>query len=600
MYREITFQVYLHVYFILQPIGKYAKNNAFLKVNNLKVWTPEEKSWWRRKPSKASVVILDNVSVCMRTGEFVAVIGPSGAGKTTFLMSMAGKCTLPNSGVITLNGKNIKDLCGSVEIVPQFDVFMDSLTVEEHLIFMTEMKLGSVNKPSNKARLTSLIQELKLNMLKNSLISSLSGGERRLLSLATSLLSNPQILICDEPTTGLDSYNAALVVGVLKTLSTSGKIVICSVHQPSSDLFKEFNSISLMAEGKLLFHGSQEDCKDFFERLNLRCPQNYNPAEFYIKAVFMDLSNKIYGLENKSVVSEDETGSTSQQELACQRNWFKQVQLLLWRSSLVFKRNIKGCFFQLLFNTVISSLIISTCYVGISGTTQEGVQDLRGFLWLLCSEVSFSVSYCALYAFESDLTLFKREVGTYKASSFYVGRFLCLVPRCITWPIAYVVIATLAVDLPNHFITAVKFTLSLICTAVASTAYGLGMGALFLSSGIMGDIMPCADLPLFLMSGAFLRISSLPLWLYPLKYFSHFYYGMDAISNVYWRQIDWIECSSNSTSICLNNGDSVLLENGYSKNFIFEDSLGLLFVTIVWSLLGFYGLKREENKGYAY
>lgn len=69
---------------------------------------------------------------------------------------------------------------------------------------------------------------------------------------------------------------------------------------------------------------------------------------------------------------------------------------------------------------------------------------------------------------------------------------------------------------------------------------GLGMGAMFISSGIMSDVMPCADLPLFLMSGAFLRISSLPFWLYPVKYFSHFYYGMDAISNVYWRQIDHI------------------------------------------------------------
>lgn len=66
------------------------------------------------------------------------------------------------------------------------------------------------------------------------------------------------------------------------------------------------------------------------------------------------------------------------------------------------------------------------------------------------------------------------------------------------------------------------------------------MGALFVSSGLISDVMPCTDLALFLMSGAFLRISSLPFWLYPLKYVSHFYYGMDALSNIYWRQIDYI------------------------------------------------------------
>lgn len=66
------------------------------------------------------------------------------------------------------------------------------------------------------------------------------------------------------------------------------------------------------------------------------------------------------------------------------------------------------------------------------------------------------------------------------------------------------------------------------------------MAALFTSTGIIGDVMPCVDLPLLLMSGAFLRLSSLPPWIIPVKYISHFYYAMDAISNIYWRQIEYI------------------------------------------------------------
>lgn len=81
---------------------------------------------------------------------------------------------------------------------------------------------------------------------------------------------------------------------------------------------------------------------------------------------------------------------------------------------------------------------------------------------------------------------------------------------------------------PNHLSVSFSFPL------------GLGMAALFTSTGIMGDVMPCIDLPLFLMSGAFLRISSLPTWMYPVKYISHFFYAMDAVSNIYWRQIDHI------------------------------------------------------------
>lgn len=83
------------------------------------------------------------------------------------------------------------------------------------------------------------------------------------------LLSNPQILICDEPTTGLDSYNAALVIQVLKKISRTGKIVVCSVHQPSSDIFNEFSDIMLMADGRLLLHGSQKECMEIFKRYDM-------------------------------------------------------------------------------------------------------------------------------------------------------------------------------------------------------------------------------------------------------------------------------------------------------------------------------------------
>ncbi|XP_037298558.1 protein brown isoform X1 [Manduca sexta] len=577
-------------------------DDEVIRINGLKVWTPEEKSWWRRKVIKPQGLILNGVSGCIKEGEFAALIGPSGAGKTTFLVSLAGKCTLPSDGSVTVNGRNVKQ--GAVEIVPQFEVFMDSLSVKEHLIFMTEMKLGNYKKPHNNVILNTLIRDLKLKSHLNTPIKGLSGGERRLLSLASSLLSNPQILICDEPTTGLDSYNALLVIGVLKKLSLTGKVVICSVHQPSWDLFKEFSSILLMAEGKLLFHGTHEQCRRLFESINLRCPMNYNPAEFYIRA----LSNgrgyieKILEMSPNGFSECRETSEITDKGSIkmTQRHWCKQVELLLWRSSISLKRDIRNQLLQLFLSVMASSLVIGTCYMGISGNTQRGIQDIRGFLWLMTSEVCFGLSYNALYAFDAEITLFKREAGMYSCSAYFVNRLLNYIPRCIVWPITLVFIATLAVELPNHVVTALEFTAALIGAGFASVAYGLGMSAVFISSGVMGDVMPCADLPLFLMSGAFLRITSIPLWLYPLKYISHFYYAMDAISNLYWRQIYYIDCPSNSTTLCIKDGPSVLLENGYSANFIFEDCLGLMFITILWSLLAYWGLKREEKKGYAY
>ncbi|KAL0901864.1 hypothetical protein ABMA27_007019 [Loxostege sticticalis] len=574
-----------------------------MTIKGLTVWTPEEKSWWRNKVFKPSNIILNNISGSIKEGEFAALLGPSGAGKTTFLVALAGKCTLPSRGLVSVGGREVSEVQSAVEFLPQFDAFMEQLTVMEHLVFMTELKLGSCKKPANKIILSSLLEELKLKAHARTTISSLSGGEKRLLSLATSLLSSPQILICDEPTTGLDSYNAALVVDTLKRLSLCGRVVICSVHQPSTDLFKMFNSILLMADGRLLFHGSQEDCSELFRSLNLHCPANYNPAEFYIRAVShlsgqdgTDQSQRIMDSYHDRF-KQDETNSST---VKYRRNWFKQVHLLLWRSSLTLKRDVRGQLLLLFLNVIASSMVIGTCYVGVSGSTQRGVQDIRGLLWLMTSEVCFSLSYSALYAFEAELTLFKREVGVYSCSSYLVARFLGMIPRCVVWPMTLVFITTLAVQLPNHAVTALEFCLSLCVAGVTSTAYGLGMGALFLSSGIISDVMPCADLPLFLMSGAFLRLASMPAWLYPVRYISHFYYAMDAISNIYWRQIDYIACETNVTSLCVSDGAAVLSENGYSTDFVFQDTLGLSLVALFWTLLAYLGLKREEKKGYAY
>ncbi|XP_050555131.1 protein white isoform X2 [Spodoptera frugiperda] len=581
------------------------ENDVVINIKGLKVWTPEEKSWWRRKPTKPQNVILNNVTGNIRRSEFAAVIGPSGAGKTTFLVSLAGKCTLPSEGSVTLYGQNVKACPGAVEISPQHESFMDGLSVMEHLVFMTEMKLGSCKDRRIKATLDSLVEEFKMKPHINTPVGGLSGGERRLLSLATTFLSDPQILICDEPTTGLDSYNALLVIGVLKKLSASGRIVICSVHQPSCDLFKEFSSILLMAEGRLLFHGSQDECKDVFESIGLLCPLNYNPAEFYIRAV--SSSSNVHRLvEISQNRSEYQGTSSTRPDLVhtynrpVQRNWFKQVHLLLWRLSLTLKRELRNQILQLFITVVITSMVLGVAYVGATGTTQRGVQEIRGFLWLLTSEVSFGVSYSALYAFEYEISLFKREVGVYKCSAYFVSRFLSFIPRCIIWPVVLVSISSLAVDLPNHIITTLEFIALLVVSAIPAVAYGLGMAALFTSTGIIGDVMPCVDLPLFLMSGAFLRISSLPPWMFPVKYISHFYYTMDAISNVYWRQIDFIDCPTNETSTCVRDGATVLLENGYVNNFILQDSLGFVLITLIWCLLGYLGLKREEKKGYAY
>jgi ABC-type multidrug transport system ATPase subunit len=103
---------------------------------------------------------------------------------------------------------------------------------------------------------TIFIQDLK----------GISGGEKRRLAFATEVLTNPPILFCDEPTSGLDSFMALSVVECMKKLASQGRTIVCTIHQPSSEIFDMFDKLCLLAEGRLAFIGSLKSAYDFFDK----------------------------------------------------------------------------------------------------------------------------------------------------------------------------------------------------------------------------------------------------------------------------------------------------------------------------------------------
>ncbi len=113
----------------------------------------------------------------------------------------------------------------------------------------------------------------------------ISGGEMRRLSFASEILTNPSILFCDEPTSGLDSFMAMSIVESMKDLARNGKTIICTIHQPSSEIFEMFDKVCFLTEGKLAYIGDQLSAHAFFESQGFKCPDKYNPADFFIKTL---------------------------------------------------------------------------------------------------------------------------------------------------------------------------------------------------------------------------------------------------------------------------------------------------------------------------
>ncbi|GBN95521.1 Protein white, partial [Araneus ventricosus] len=114
-------------------------------------------------------------------------------------------------------------------------------------------------------------------------IKGISGGESKRLAFASEILTKPGLMFCDEPTSGLDSFMSQSIISVLRDVAEGGRTIICTIHQPSSEVFELFDHLLLMAEGRVAFRGRSTKALDFFKRAGLQCPINYNPADFYIQ-----------------------------------------------------------------------------------------------------------------------------------------------------------------------------------------------------------------------------------------------------------------------------------------------------------------------------
>lgn len=112
------------------------------------------------------------------------------------------------------------------------------------------------------------------------LVRNLSGGERKRLSIAIELVTNPPVMFFDEPTSGLDSVSSLQIINYMKRLALDGRIIVCVIHQPSSKLMKLFDDVIVMSRGNLVYSGPKVDMIPTFEEAGFAFPEYYNPADF--------------------------------------------------------------------------------------------------------------------------------------------------------------------------------------------------------------------------------------------------------------------------------------------------------------------------------
>ncbi|KAL6342007.1 hypothetical protein AAG906_038253 [Vitis piasezkii] len=228
---------------------------AFNHVNYYVDMPAEMKSQWVKEDR---LQLLHDVSGAFRPSILTALVGVSGAGKTTLMDVLSGRKTGGYiEGSISISGypKNQATFTRVSGYCEQHDIHSPYVTVYESLLYSAWLRLASDVKDSTRKMFVEEVMDLvELHPLRHALVGlvgvdGLSTEQRKRLTIAVELVANPSIIFIDEPTSGLDARAAAIVMHTVRNTVDTGRTVVCTIHQPSIDIFEAFDELLLMKRG---------------------------------------------------------------------------------------------------------------------------------------------------------------------------------------------------------------------------------------------------------------------------------------------------------------------------------------------------------------
>lgn len=198
------------------------------------------------KSGDTIVTAMDKTDLEVRTGEVLLIVGPSGSGKTT-LLSLIGCVIYPTEGKVVVNGADINSLTDeqlaalrlkNIGFVFQAFNLFAPLNAEENVAFPLTLK-GDLSQKEIKEKAQNALRQVGLYEKRKSRPQQLSGGEQQRVAIARALVTNPTMLLCDEPTAALDAKTFYKIMGELRDLAKQGKAVVIVTHNKKLEAFAD-------------------------------------------------------------------------------------------------------------------------------------------------------------------------------------------------------------------------------------------------------------------------------------------------------------------------------------------------------------------------
>ncbi len=480
---------------------------------------------------------LQNVNIAEQGGKLIGLMGASGSGKSTLLNVLNGS-DKPSSGRVLVNGVDIHERPDAVEgvigYIPQDDLLMDDLTVFDNLYYAARLCFNHYTPKETAQLVDKHLLHLGLIEIRNLKVGSpldriISGGQRKRLNIGLELLREPTILFVDEPTSGLSSRDSENIMDLLKELSLRGKMVFIVIHQPSSDIFKMFDTLIIMDSGGFqIYYGNPIEAAIYFREMvsapnknQGACPEcgNINPEQ-----VFSIIETKIvneYGrLTNGRKISPAQWYQFFKKKIKIPKvvhskeplhviqeipNVFKQFGVFLTRDFLSKIANRQYVHINLLEAPVlaffIAFMIKYYAVLAVENPNYTFYGNLNIPVYFFMSVVVSLFLGLTMSAEEifRDRKILKREKFLHLSRGSYLGSkvFMMFLISAIQ-TISFTLIGNLVLEIP---LTEIRYWLILFTCSCFASMLGLNISATFNSAVTIYILIPLLVIPQLLLSG---------------------------------------------------------------------------------------------------
>ena len=501
--------------------------------------------------------------------------------------------------------------------VLQTDFLLPFLTVRETLRFAARLRLPASRSAADKrAVVEALILELGLKDVADTRVGGqrvrgISGGEARRVTAACQLVTDPALLYCDEPTTGLDAFTTRNLVETLAAVAARGRTVLATMHQPRADVLAHFGATLLLSKGRAAYFGLTADMVPYFASLGFVCPEHTNPGDFFLDLSSVDLrtpaaeaatrrrveallaawAGRVSDGPAAEAAAPKSAGEAAAAEAllladvprAGAASPWEQAAVLFQRGVLNTARDmlmISG----LLTESVVIAVAIGAIFYGLDGS--PGAMISRSSLaYLVGSLQTYQFLVFCIYQLCAELAVYDHETadGMYGVLPYVAARYGVLLPQMLVFPTLFsLIVYNMAGLRPEGYaqgvfivvmfaVHMIGFSLALVCVAAQRS---------FPQASLMANSLYTF---MGLTSGLLVQLESVPIWLAWIKSISFLNFSFRTLAAVEFRDRTWPCPAPSQSPVCAAyDGNAQLARLGVDRDITFPFvALGVNFAVLV-------------------